>query len=796
MPKASGRFSILIVPLITWFVLLIPFLVYQRYYVTEREAYLTEHGFRLVTSAGRQLNSYLDSVTKTVNAAIKASTKSTNATEQRSIYAKYLQNFLPDLVPANLNFSAGEPKEFSVSFGPGHPIFNRIFSEAPVAGRLTLDQAIQDRLNFGEDYFDDILIANPAGEVLFQRSMDLRITNLDRLVSAALPADVAKAPADNKDTPAPAQVPASFKPHFDSSEVVDVKVAGEDYKLFVQPYQLTRDPDGAADDGDGKLVLAGLWRTERFHSASFALPYSSVIWFGLFCIAAGTFGWPFLKINYMSRTERLRRIDGWLLLLSVFLGAVSATLLVLNASYSTAAEDNVDADLTALAARIQENVQSELGSALDQLEEMSRDPQVELLAKKPWDPQPNILPSLKKRNILGKYPYFDIAFWASENGDQLVKYTVDRNLTPQTPVKEYPFFKDVRAAENSTAKVLAQLPDGRKYSFQPLVSPTTGLFSTVISSRFSPSSPDTNIKVQSLVFRPLSLVNPVLPPDMGFAVLDRNGTVVFHSNFRRNLSENFIQECKDPSVMQAALYSDSEQKLDIVYSGKDRRALVTKLKYLGPDPFTLVVFHNTEVNRTVNLASILIASVLLGFYALAIILAAIIDVIRGNTYPPSMIWPQRESSIRYTLVFVVNSLLVFAFLLLYSHLWEMGLLAVTTGVLLCGIAGTAWLLLMKKRVSASEKWNLILQRHFKFTYVAAAVSLLIVATAVPCFGFFKFSYDAANELAVKHGQLSVFNDLADRKSRIHSYYQALAVPDDTAGHRLDEKRDRYDVLRA
>ena len=48
MPNSSGRFNTLIVPLVTWLVLLIPFVIYQRYYVASQEAYLTEHGFRLL----------------------------------------------------------------------------------------------------------------------------------------------------------------------------------------------------------------------------------------------------------------------------------------------------------------------------------------------------------------------------------------------------------------------------------------------------------------------------------------------------------------------------------------------------------------------------------------------------------------------------------------------------------------------------------------------------------------------------------------------------------------------------
>src|SRR5436853_5627396 len=112
MLKSLGRFHSLVIPVFTWLVLLIPFFIYQRYYVSSQQAYLTGHGFRILAAVGRQLNSYIDSISKTVASA-----------------------------PSDI---------------------------APALGRLSLDDAFRERLRgIGEDYFDDVLIANSKGEVLF-----------------------------------------------------------------------------------------------------------------------------------------------------------------------------------------------------------------------------------------------------------------------------------------------------------------------------------------------------------------------------------------------------------------------------------------------------------------------------------------------------------------------------------------------------------------------------------------------------------------------------------------------------
>jgi len=769
-------------------VLLVPFAIYQRYYVTSREAYLTEHGFGLLAAVGRQLDSFVDSVSKTVSTANKASDEKP---DPKSVYTKYLEDFLPDLWIAStelvMNKLTETANSFSVEFGSQATGFGRSFKKVPIGGRVHIDNAVRKRIaGIGEDYFADVLIANTSGDVLFQRSLDKKITNLNNLLPASPPATVATPPVAGNTNPAPPRDKPSFTTLSAFSNVVDVHLAGDDYKLFMQPFRLSPTEGDVTDSGD--LVICGLWRTDRLHSDSFALPYSAVIWFGLLCAAAGSFAWPFLKISYMGRTERLRRTDGWLLVLSMFLGATSGTLIVLNAAYSSEVSEAIDHDLRELSVAIKANVKSEVSKAYDQLIALDKDPDVERLASGEWAPQPNILST----KSLG-YPYFDIAFWTDKDGKQIAKFTVDKKSTPQTPVNDRDFYKDVVASGSSIAPLLADL-DGRRYSLHPLVSTTTGLFSTIIAAPYEKRN-HSKITLQALVFHPLSLVNPVLPPEFGYAVLAPNGTVLFHDNPLRNLSEDFYQECKDQSAIRSAVFSDSEQFLDIVYSGDDRRALVSKIKYLGPEPLTLVVFHKTEINRTVNLAIILIVSVLMGIYTITILVIAFFDLLWGATYPPNIIWPHRNNSVRYALVFLLNTALIAVFLLSYFRLWELRLLAFTAGILLLAILGTIFLLKKKRLAIANEKWGKRLQPCFKFTYVFAAVSLLVAMTLVPCLGFFKFSHDAASELAAKHGQLTILNELSDRTNRISGYYQMLEAPMNIAQFRKDSKLDRYDDIK-
>ena len=799
MSKLMGRFNTLVIPLITWVVLLIPFAVYQRYYVNSQQAYLTEHGFRLLSAVGRQLDTYIDSINKTVKAAQKSANetpsklsdklKQTEPKQKPRVFMDFMRTFHPEL-PINIQglgdpANCMKPRILSVEFGPQATSYGECF-ESPISGRLVLDSYIRDRLTgIGEDYFDDVLIARTNGEVLFQRSLDSRISNLNSLISSVGSPAPSNAQADANQKITTAKETPPFQLISGSSSVRSVKVSGEDYNLFLQPFRLSAAGNGATDDG--RIILCGLWRTERLNSESFALPYSYVVWFTLICVAAGSFIWPFLKIKFMNRAERLRRSQGWLLVLSMFLGVSSVTLIVLNWSYSSWVRNQIDKDLKDLAYEIQSHVNSELALALQQLDSLnlkkwvqgsqtgtnSSDSAVKMQVRYFKDYQSKF-----------KYPYIDIAFLTDGRGNQIVKYTIDRFSTPQTPVNDRSFFQDIAAGQPGR---LASLDNQHYYSLQALFSPNTGLFSTVIATpvEYAPKQNGT----QAIVFRPLSLVDPVLPADFGFAVLNRDGNVLFHSNSLRNISENFIQECKDPAALQAAIFSNREQIINVDYSGKSRRALVTAIGNLGPDPLTLIVFFSTETTQTINMAIILIGSVLMAFYTGIFLIIAAIDLLRENKYPPALIWPCRKYSFRYVVIIAINGILVVGFLLRFTDQQELSLLTTTVCDLSLSILATIVVLYVRRVPDFIRGYEGLLQAKFKFTYAAAAVSLLIAVTVIPCFGFYKFSRDAASELATKHAQLKVLNDVRLHEKRVRKDYGDLNPPELSADMDRDNLND-------
>ena len=105
----------------------------------------------------------------------------------------------------------------------------------PVSGDVDLKSDLRERFrNITEEYFDDILIASSAGEVLLQKNVSaLRITNLNALLPPKAP-EKKEQKEDEKDPPPK----KAFQDTSQFTNVIDVKLGGTDYKLYMQPVPL------------------------------------------------------------------------------------------------------------------------------------------------------------------------------------------------------------------------------------------------------------------------------------------------------------------------------------------------------------------------------------------------------------------------------------------------------------------------------------------------------------------------------------------------------------------------------
>jgi uncharacterized membrane protein YphA (DoxX/SURF4 family) len=92
--------------------------------------------------------------------------------------------------------------------------------------------------------------------------------------------------------------------------------------------------------------------------------------------------------------------------------------------------------------------------------------------------------------------------------------------------------------------------------------------------------------------------NTVLAPGLGFAVIDRDGRVVLHSDERRALFENLYEEMEDGERLRAIVLARATERISTSYLGRPHRVFATPLENL---PWTVVTFSDKELVNTATL---------------------------------------------------------------------------------------------------------------------------------------------------------------------------------------------------
>lgn len=291
-------------------------------------------------------------------------------------------------------------------------------------------------------------------------------------------------------------------------------------------------------------------------------------------------------------------------------------------------------------------------------------------------------------------------------GEQVRKIDLRPAPTPIINVEQLPYFSKVvtdgewptgptPAVASEEARGTESLKGNEapeRYYLDPEISLTTAEFSPTLAIPFTKASKD-GIAVQALTVRPMSLVEPVLPPGYGFAVIDANCGVLFHSEVFRNKRDNFCQESKGSSELHPWLFGESDSAIDISYAGHPERAFITSMApvkmpsgatmpQFADGPAHLIVFRIADYALTLNLAIVLVCAILLGLYFLMLLAATGIYMsLRGPLHlidAPRLIWPCPENGLKYLAIFAANATILLSYWVLYPHLYEAPLLGLTS----------------------------------------------------------------------------------------------------------------------
>jgi hypothetical protein len=358
-------------------------------YVSSQQAYYSERSFRLLESMGQKLVLDVDIVRNVLAAAAsKDSVDNANeylhhslhgALEEKDFVVTDLRNKANDL-PSHQGsltlFPSGSVNTSYIRADYREPETTELDSSCAtgtsaivICATIDLSALVGPAFEeLEEGFFQDVLIADSRGEVLYQRSGGgMSIHNLSTLFSTPPTDSTGKQGAaglTGKERSGSSQS-SSFSQVSQYSNLQSVKLADSTYQLFIEPVPVSLWVPG---EGKRRLVLCGLRSIKHAEAQAMALPHTYLIWALIVILATFTLTWPFLKLAYMSPKERLHGRHLLYLFLSVTVATASVTLIALNTACKMTDDNSSEREIRQLAQQINANVANELRGALRTLD--------------------------------------------------------------------------------------------------------------------------------------------------------------------------------------------------------------------------------------------------------------------------------------------------------------------------------------------------------------------------------------------------------------------------------------------
>jgi hypothetical protein len=385
-----------------------------------------------------------------------------------------------------------------------------------------------------------------------------------------------------------------------------LQLGGVAHHLFFQPLSL--DSGGVRKD----LIVGGAVPTSVIVGDSLALD-TGVVGLLAFLLLLIVLGFPFIKLMFLDPHERLRQRDINLLYLS------SCALLVLLTCASLAWDGYVrwradaNAGLKDLAAGLGETFRREVTDIRDQLSEYDlhvgrwqidcdREPvQTQWFAAAPTEQPPaRHTLAMPTRPIQLR----QVGWIRPDNGRQIWKATSD-SIKGRTVLDGRFYVRAVRDRHLFDTK-----DGGRPFFFGTDRSIVNGRFYAFLSMESSLPATYCNGTtldrplIASATAQLLSLDLQPLPAGYGFALVNREGRTLFHSDRRLSLRENFFDELSKGARARAMMYANKSGPLESRYREQPHELYLQSLDFRridggGPAGFYLVAFRDISVERAV-----------------------------------------------------------------------------------------------------------------------------------------------------------------------------------------------------
>lgn len=433
-----------------------------------------------------------------------------------------------------------------------------------------------------------------------------------------------------------------------ASEIVYREIAGSERLLFVQPVKLGNKID---------VYVMGVVSKETFFNAKTRLPpYLILLLITIFTIILVTF--PIIKLYQLGEEDRLTRTDAIsVTVVSMFLLSMLFMCLVKYGRKPAGGEAKAKEVLAEAvrAAFVQEiaDTYHRLFCINQLIESHSR------FKESFTGSSGTVFKDMILDNAIDRITQgidLDRVFWMDKNGTEVRTWNVDRREPGFSgQFKDRAYFKNI---VNGTPYLLKGSEESALYVDQ-VVSWISGDFLTDISIASSIGK----AKVAAISFRVKSLKDYKMPPAYTFAMIDRSGKVLYHSDSTRNLNENLFEEFSEEKKLRVCLEKGVTATFSTRYFGQEYQVL---MKAVGEGlPYYLVIMENLVLDdyRDINVYSFTISMQMLVFLLITIqvlvmfLASAKRSLFKGQMFETDWIGPKESSNWEYIVSTAFNILL-------------------------------------------------------------------------------------------------------------------------------------------
>lgn len=785
---------------------------FDKVWIPTEQQYFNERNLRALRTISAQIKGRVDNFDLALDHAIDSFRVEDG---NGDLLPNYVKLFSPELEivtfdpkhPAWTKVTPGDPPNARIQRDEGrnylylgyrHEIEHRK-GQLPVSlvARGDIDELAAPYLTRND--FDALLLLDGHGATIAQRSSSgLELTSVEKL--------------RDRGPGAASGAPGVFDRMRGTTNLAVVTIGAADYMLYAQPIQLSLTHlENGTPEGPEEWTICGLVRLDRFRAASSTIPTTYWLLFGA-TLALICFAIPLVKLRVLSPRERLRRFDGVSATAALFMMMALAAFTALDLHvFGAVVPAAIDRQLEAVAASISSHVRLETAAVARQMtafdskalwqddlgygrEPVRSLPEVRARLEPgdgadinldsagsrwsrctpSWSCRTGVLQQLRTTD----YPFFKLMVWNDDAGWQRIKWSTAPVVTPFINIA------DAKLAYSGSLTQARRLSAGDSHiptsGVSVITSPNTGEKLTVFwkalpaSDAVGRDPKKADLVGATMATAPVSLTTPVLPKNVQFAVVDRSGLVLFHSDAARGLTENFFQESEDSPKLKSLVAGGDSGALSGHYLGRARRFYVTPLDLapFGDPRWSLLVFEDAAISETANLETINLAASMFVVYALALAALWAALVICWPGAFAKWLWPDCAKSRQYRFAAAVGASAGLLCIVALAVLTPAATLT-TCAILILTALAAMFAIVRGGPVSSAESPTWLAD------FVLARASLLFLIAAIPAMLCFHVAYAFHTDLTVKRGESHLASELGARARRINREAQRVAICTDS-----------------